>query len=137
MSSSPARAERRQLARDNAKQPLTLREVPRAEWPSTPDRVLRVWRSRDFLVVEYKAPPPAIVRLTVNRTTMAGDRWNDNITWDELQQVKIQAGYNDFDAIEVYPPAKDVVNVANMRHLWVLALGTPLPFAWRRGQVEA
>jgi hypothetical protein len=36
------------------------------------------------------------------------------------------------DAVEVYPPAGDVVNVANMRHLWVLR--DRLPFAWRGGK---
>jgi hypothetical protein len=30
----------------------------------------------------------------------------------------------------VFPPDTDVVNVANMRHLWILAPGT-LAFAWR------
>jgi hypothetical protein len=61
---------------------------------------------------------------------LEGDRWADNITWDELQALKTQCGYGGHDAVEVYPPTRDVVNVANIRHLWVLA--EKLPFAWRK-----
>lgn len=35
------------------------------------------------------------------------------------------------DAGEVFPAESDVVNVANMRHLWLLR--EPPPFGWRRG----
>ena len=37
---------------------------------------------------KYLAPAPAIALLSVLRTTLDGDRWADQITWDELQQVK-------------------------------------------------
>lgn len=61
------------------------------------------------------------IRLSVNRTTLGDNgRWVENITWDELQELKRQCGFGDWYAIEVYPRDKDVVNVANMRHLWVL-----------------
>ncbi len=78
---------------------------------------------------EFEAPRPALVRLSINRTTIIGDRWADNITWDELQRIKNECGYTLHDAVEVFPAEKDVVNVANMRHLWVMK--DPLPFAWR------
>lgn len=123
------RAQRRQLERDNAKQPATLREVPRDEWPSLTRAPLRVWRSRDFLVQEFAADSPAMVRLSICRTAMLGDRWQDNITWDDLQRLKRECGYGDVDAIEVFPADVDVVNVANMRHLWIMA--SPIEFAWR------
>lgn len=125
------RAQRRQLERDNAKLPAALQLLPRDDWPphlQTPER-LRVWRSRDHLVQEFTAAIPALVRLSVNRTTLQGQRWADNITWDELQAIKAQCGYAHHSAVEVYPSRDDEVNVANMRHLWVLA--EPLPFAWR------
>lgn len=46
--------------------------------------------------------------------------WGDGIPWELLQQAKDEAGYADCAAIEVYPPACDVVNEVNIRHLWVL-----------------
>lgn len=57
----------------------------------------------------------------------------DGITWDELQALKRQCGFGDRFAVEVYPADLDVVNVGNLRHLWVLQ--GALPFAWSAGQV--
>lgn len=130
MEISTTRAQRRQLERDNAKQPATLYEVPREQWPNPNAPQLRVFRSRDFLVQEFAADAPAAVRLSVCRTTLAGERWQDGISWDDLQRLKRECGYGDADAVEVFPADADVVNVANMRHLWIMA--EPLACAWRR-----
>lgn len=128
---SADRSMRRQLARDNAKLSVTLREIPRQEWPrrNLPPNLLRVWRSRDFLVQEFPAFDPAMVRLSVNRTVTDGNRWQDNIAWDDLQRLKRECGYGDRDAIEIFPADVDTVNVANMRHLWILK--DPHPLTWR------
>lgn len=132
MSIVTTRAQRREMERQNKKMPLDLQPVPEHEWPiMNGRRPTRVWRSRNFLVQEYAAISPALVRLSVSRTTLSGDRWADNIEWDELQWIKRQCGYAHHEAVEIYPPDKDVVNVANMRHLWVLE--APTQFAWRRG----
>lgn len=130
MGISATRAQRRQLERDNAKQPSALCEVPREQWPSPAAPQLRVLRSREFLVQEFEATAPAKVRLSVCRTTLTGDRWQDGIAWEELQRLKRECGYGDADAIEVFPADADVVNVANMRHMWVMA--DPVACAWRK-----
>lgn len=131
MAIATTREQRRQLERDNAKQPVTLQEVPRSEWPERAyTGQLRVWRSRDFLVQEFPVKAPALSRLSVSRTSVAGDRWKDNITWDDLQRLKRECGYGHLDAVEVFPADDDVVNVANMRHLWVMA--QPVEYAWRK-----
>jgi hypothetical protein len=131
-----SRAERREaqryMARESAKYPAALVEIPREQWPNPAAPQLRVLRSREFLLQEFHAPAPALVRLSVNRTSIAGDRWAENITWDELQRLKAEAGYGTADAVEVFPAAADVVNVANMRHLWVLR--EQLTFKWKRGE---
>jgi len=126
------RAQRQLLKKENAKWPTTLREIPREQWPSQPPQVRRVLRSRNFLVQEFAAPLPAIARLSICRTTMVGDRWMDGISWDELQDLKRQCGYDYRDAVEIFPSEHDVVNVANMRHLWIL--DQPFPLTWRRGE---
>lgn len=132
MSSITTRAQRRQLARDNAKLPTRLLEVPREDWPDVhqDDQLLALFCSRDFLVQIFSAITPAMFRISVNRTRLDGERWADGITWDELQAIKTELGFGDVDAVELYPPTRDVVNVANIRHLWVLS--APMPFAWRR-----
>jgi hypothetical protein len=83
-------------------------------------------------VQEYAEAAPVLVRLSVLRTTLDPKvgRWVDGITWDELQSIKAQCGYGQHDALELYPIDSDVVNVANLRHLWVMA--SPVSFAWRK-----
>lgn len=129
------RAQRRELERQNAKMPRELRLVPREEWPleCKRGRISRMWRSRDFLVQEYAEADPVLVRLSVLRTTLDPKlgRWVDGITWDELQGIKAECGYGQHDALELYPPDSDVVNVSNLRHLWVMR--ELQVFAWRKG----
>lgn len=123
------REQRRQLKRDNQKMPVNLKIVPPEEWPASKQRssAIGVWRSRDFLVQAYREN--GAVRLSIGRTELGNNgRWLDNITWDELQELKRQAGYGERYAIEIYPKDKDVVNVANLRHLWVL--DEPLNIGW-------
>ena len=132
---------RRQMERAMREESLkfgeTLREIPSDDWPATqrknPNRPLRALRSRDFLVQVYnEGHHGVLVRLSINRARLnaAGTRWEDGITWDDLQRLKAEAGYADFDAVEVYPQQAEVVNVANVRHLWIMA--EPLPFKWGR-----
>lgn len=136
--SQQAKHMNRILAAENAKWPAELVRVPPEDVPpgkpgATPP--VEVWRSRDFLVQVYAvAGESRLERLSVNRTTVkAPGRWDDEITWDELQRLKRECGRGDCDALEVYPRDADVVNVANMRHLWCFRVGGPaLPFAWRK-----
>jgi hypothetical protein len=126
---------------ENAKYPQQLVEVPRDKWPSaivnaTPSPAdgsfcERVFRSKHFLVQVFREPRYDAHRLSVCRTRLLmSGRWDDGISWDELMQIKRECGFGDRCAIEVYPKECDVVNVANMRHVWVLKDG--LTFGWRR-----
>lgn len=120
------------IAQENAKWPNELKVWPREDWPNPSASVSRVLRSKTFLVQEYAADAPAIVRLSVNRAAISNDGgWQQDITWEELQRLKREAGYGDFEAVEVFPTDENVVNVANMRHLWILPAGS-LAFAWRK-----
>ena len=132
MSIVTTRQQRRALELENAKWPTVLQIVPRREWPAwhQDSIILRVWRSRDFLVQEYAVDhDDVLVRLSVNRTKLTGERWSDNVTWDELQQIKAECGYAEYEAVEIYPAACDVVNVENMRHLWIMS--GFLTFVWK------
>lgn len=136
----PSREHLRELERENRRWPPILKEIQPHEWPSgvgaAKQAPFRVLRSSEFLVQCFderqRNGGDALIRMSVNRTSfdpIAG-RWTENITWDDLQRLKREAGYGDQDAVEVFPADRQVVNVANMRHLWIF--DSPLPFAWRR-----
>jgi hypothetical protein len=119
---------RQQMMRDNAKRPLMLERVPPEQWPTRVRGVIEVWLSRKYLVQVYKEAD-GMLRASVNRTTLRADgHWEENLTWDEMQEIKRQIGYADRYAIEVLPRDCDIVNVANMRHMWILP--APLPIGW-------
>lgn len=124
--------QRRFLKRENAKFPFVLVEIPREKWEKVaPSTTVRVLRSRDFLVQVHETGHDRCLRLSVCRTDIqVGGRWKDGISWDDLQRLKREAGYADRDAVEIYPADNDVVNVANMRHIFLTP--EPIPFAWRR-----
>lgn len=123
------------IAAENAKWPLELVEIPWEDFPDgvpVPEKLVKLMRSRYFLVQLYENESGAN-RLSISRTDRSATRpgsSTDGITWDELQELKRQAGFGDRDAVEIYPKDQDVVNVANMRHLWIL--DREIPFAWRR-----
>jgi hypothetical protein len=124
----PTAEEIARLREANNDYPDYLIEVPRACWPFDSPSLKRVWRSRHHLVHVYDEPGD-IVRLSICRAEVNGQRWADGIPWDVLQKLKKQCGFGDRAAVEVFPPDSDVVNVANMRHLWVLP--QPPAFMWR------
>lgn len=133
MALAPARE---YLEKTSKKYPRFLVMVPKSEWPKgyaeqkLPPTEIR--RSRDFLVQIYPAPG-ASCRMSACRAKIRDDgNWEDGITWDELQKLKDQAGFGDSWAVEIYPPDQSVVNVANMRHLWILS--EPPKFAWRKNE---
>jgi len=92
------------------------------------------WRNRNFLAAIYFEGNDA-VRLSVNRTELQNDgNWKGDITWDELMEVKRGIGMGDGWMVEIFPPDSEVVNVANMRHLWIT--GQPA-FAWTKAKKES
>lgn len=94
-----------------------------------PAGCIEVRRNNRFLIQIFE-PGNGAQRITINRTMIDVDTgaWLDGITWDEIQKIKRDLGFGARDAVEVYPADSDVVNVANMRHIWLV---DPLLFAWR------
>lgn len=48
-------------------------------------------------------------------------------TWREMQRIKDELAGCDLTAVEVYPPATEIVDEADMFHIWVLT--ERLPFS--------
>lgn len=108
---------------------VKFKEVSKSEWPQSNPLPTKVYLNSDFLVQVFDETETT--RLSVNRTkrNAKGD-WKDSISWDELMTIKNSIGYGGKWAVEIYPPNSDIVNVANIRHLWIC---DQLPFAWSRG----
>lgn len=129
-----SRADRRYLEAENKKWPATMKRVPEDQIPRDESVVPRarqpieVWRSNEFLAQIFAAPDGA-ERISVIRAHHDGKNWKQNITWEEMQRIKSECGRGDRDAVEIYPADKDVVNVANLRHIFVLP--QPFPLTWR------
>lgn len=100
----------------------------------TPNSLLiAAWRNKDWLAQLFYERGHH--RLTVCRAALAPNRqrWADGITWDELMMVKRCVGYEHRWAVEIYPPDEHIINVANMRHLWLIE---EPPYGWKRAIVE-
>ncbi|HEX5354328.1 MAG TPA: hypothetical protein VFW60_09625 [Rhodanobacteraceae bacterium] len=128
----------RHLERQNATFPTHIVQLPESSWPSgyRPPNIREVWRSREFLVQVFDQGP-GVTRLSVCKTAWneKRDRWADGISWEDLQRIKRECGRGGLDAAEAYPRDSDVVNVANMRHLFVF--NEPLSWLWREGGEHA
>jgi len=132
MNREQRRAVAKHMAAESAKYGAQLTLVNPFDYQSAPPQgMFQVWRSRDYLVqCFHERSPTVLCRLSVTRIGIDGSGgWTQDIPWVDLQRLKSEAGYADYDAVEVYPATKDVVNVANMRHLWVMF--EPLDFTWR------
>ena len=108
-----------------------FKEVHKSEWPHNNNKALKkVYLNGQFLVQEFHEEH--VIRLTINQTSRKGNNRKDGITWDQLQEIKSKVGYADKCAVEVYPEDANVVNVSNMRHLFILPMRPD--FAWTKIQ---
>lgn len=137
-----SRHERRTMvayAADEAKKrAIKLTEIRRDLWPMNQTKQTHVWHSRRFLVQMFDETPFQGIdtrRISVSRVTLLeSGRWEEGISWEELMTVKREIGFGDWYGLEIFPRDADIVNVANMRHLWLLAV--PLNLGWFRSQSE-
>lgn len=119
------------LRQENRKFPAHLVSVPRDKWPThlRSAKLTECWRSNTYLV-QVHAEENGIERLSICKTILRDDgQYDDKIPWEILQRLKSECGRGDKCAVEVYPPDSQIVNVANMRHLWILP--EPPAFMWK------
>lgn len=130
MNRQERRATKKMMVLENKKHSDRLEMVARCEWPYEQPGMFGLFRSKKYLVQVFHEKSD-IIRLSVCRTDINNQgQWLDNISWEDLQEIKNQCGFGQNEAVEIYPPEKDVVNVANMRHLWVLPAS--LGFSWKK-----
>jgi hypothetical protein len=123
-----------------------LRNVPKRLWSDLAEKMMRppeqVWMCASLAVYVYP-PLNGARRLSFHRPELADptrelsaeNRWRDQITWDEIQRAKRDIGFGDQWALEAYPADEHVINVANMRHVWLVDEAPA--WAWRNRGGEA
>ena len=120
---------RRYIESESKKYPASsFTEIPLPEHRIGQNGIVKAMRSRDYLVQVYV--DKGAIRFSVNSVRIKDDgQWEEGISWDTLMSIKRHLGYGDYDAVEVYPKDVDIVNVANIRHIFIL--DESLPFIWR------
>ena len=117
------------MRKESANYTTEFVRIPSEEWVDPPVGLVMVWRNNRYLVQVY-AQNDCLVRLSICQAKLNADgsRWLDGLTWEDLQWVKNSVGFANNCAVEIFPPKKDVVDVANMRHLFVFE--KPLACMW-------
>lgn len=108
--------------------PVPMDKVGHIDQAGLKSKILKAWRSNRFLAMFCKEPNG--IRLSINRTEIdtALGTWKSGISWDQLMDIKRACGYGETHAIEIYPADSAIVNVAAIRHLWLLE--EPPPQLW-------
>jgi hypothetical protein len=57
-------------------------------------------------------------------------------SWSELQRIKNELTHSERTAVQVYPKESQLVDEANMAHLWVYPENYNLPFRLLGSQIE-
>ena len=114
-----------------ASYPDTLQVVPENDpnmpYSSHPQDIEKIYRSKKFTVILWKAGAGfgsynLGQRFSVWRNTWDSKerRYVDGIQWDEVMDIKREMGFGERVAIEYYPADSETVNLANMRHVFLI-----------------
>jgi hypothetical protein len=102
--------------------------LPEFKWMSGGS--YQVWLSRVYIVQVARKDYEPWIRLSIRRIDEKPIRED----WDELQRIKNEIAGEGARCVELYPRHDEVVNVANMRHLFVVPEDFPIPCLWTKGR---
>lgn len=107
-----------------ASYPDTLEVVPENDlnipYSSHPQGIDKIYRSKKYTVSVWNVPAGKKLSISRNEWDSHTGRYKDQITWDEIMEIKRQVGFGEQNAVEFYPPDSEVINIANVRHIWLL-----------------
>lgn len=121
------RAERRRLKRDNKiigwiEHPSPKQLGRGNGWFGELDRVYRQGNEYVVMVRDVETEWGAIQHACLRNAN------NTDIPWSEKQRIKNEIFGQEATAIEVFPKESELVDEANMYHIWVLPDDFKLPF---------
>ena len=129
-------AQRREAGRLNELPRGPLKEIVGiSHMPGAPSGIARAWKDNRYSVQLFHPVDAGhfgyVERLSIRRHDEACE-----FPWDEIQAIKNRVCGDCREAIELFPVQDDVVDVANMCHLWVLPEGRTAPFGWRKKDTQ-
>lgn len=105
--------------------PDTLEKVPENDpnvpYSSHPEDIKAIFRSKKYTVILYKMNKiTGRQRFSITRNEWSSKerRYVGNISWDEIMEIKRQIGLGDVECWEYYPKDSEIINEANMRHIF-------------------
>ncbi len=112
------------MRRQNKLYGFGLEQVHHVEWGHFhplygEKRPSEIWRSNNYLLFIFAFESHERISVLRTELNIAG-RFAQGISWDDLMRLKSECGRGKEWAVECYPPDDEVVNVQNMRHLWLL-----------------
>ncbi len=100
---------------------------PNLPYSSHPQDIEHIYRSKKYTVILWKIGVGFAGYNLGQRFSISRNEWNskdrrykDGLTWDEIMDIKREMGFGERTAIEYYPADSEVVNLANMRHVFLI-----------------
>lgn len=117
-------ANEERLRKSGAWPPWETKRFPRGSisltgWPSEFSEA----RVNGIFSVLLRTLPDGTTHLAVSSLT------NTRPTWPEMQRIKDELLSPAHTGVEVYPPKEEIIDDADMYHLWVLPTDIALPFS--------
>lgn len=113
-----------------------IKEVPRAEWPYDPNtgnhKIVRAFRNWDIVVLEYAMKVRLGWRKIPVRHLAIRTGKVQLYKFYDLMAVKNQICGEEATAVQVYPPESEIMDEANLTHLFVFPPGYKLPLTLQR-----
>ncbi len=114
-----------------------IKEVPRAEWPDIPatgdHRIRSAYRNMNVVVLEYHMK--IWWRFRRVKIRHLAIRTRDSVMINKfysLMDIKNQICGEDCPAVQVYPKESEIMDSANMTHLFVFPEGFKMPLTLQR-----
>lgn len=95
--------------------------MPWAAW----GRELPSWRNDLYSVMRYERDTEIGV---VTHLVIRNQDGGRDLPWADVQRIKNELAGTERTAVQVFPPVSELVDQANMYHLWVLPEGQLMPF---------
>ena len=123
------------IAENNRKYTDKFVEIPREELDDKSFPPKRACRNNRYMAYLYEDYTNGYLRLCVQRTTINDDgTYEDGISWDKIQEIKRLVGFGDWWGLEVFPADDHLINVSNIRHIWLFKERPS--FAWNNKVVN-